>query len=37
MTGSASTQLMTLSSSLAEQADDLQREVNAFVGNLRAG
>ncbi|MQT11884.1 methyl-accepting chemotaxis protein [Segnochrobactrum spirostomi] len=37
MTGSASTQLMTLSSALAEQADDLQREVNAFVGNLRAG
>ncbi|WP_246161459.1 methyl-accepting chemotaxis protein [Segnochrobactrum spirostomi] len=37
MTGSASTQLMTLSGSLAEQADDLQREVNEFVRNLRAG
>ncbi|MQT13079.1 methyl-accepting chemotaxis protein [Segnochrobactrum spirostomi] len=37
MTGSASTQLMTLSSSLAEQADELQRAVSAFVGNLRAG
>ncbi len=37
MTGSASTQLMTLSGSLSEQADDLQREVAEFVRNLRAG
>ncbi len=35
MTGAASTQLMGLSGSLTEQAADLQREVAAFVQQLR--
>ncbi|MGN6208668.1 methyl-accepting chemotaxis protein [Asticcacaulis sp.] len=35
MTGAASTQLMGLSGTLSAQADDLQREVNAFVSQLR--
>ncbi|MEW6121149.1 MAG: HAMP domain-containing methyl-accepting chemotaxis protein [Pseudomonadota bacterium] len=37
MTGSASTQMMTLSDSLSSQARELQREVQHFVANLRAG
>ena len=37
MTGSASTQLMGLSSNLNDQAGDLQREVGDFVRQLRAG
>ncbi|TCT02441.1 methyl-accepting chemotaxis protein [Aquabacter spiritensis] len=37
MTGAASTQLMSLSSSLSSQAGDLQQEVRRFVNNLRAG
>ena len=36
MTGAASTQLMGLSGNLTEQAADLQREVAAFVQQLRA-
>ncbi len=36
MTGSASTQLMTLSSTLTEQSAHLQKEVQDFVVNLRA-
>ncbi|WP_370677778.1 methyl-accepting chemotaxis protein [Pleomorphomonas sp. PLEO] len=36
MTGAASTQLMTLSDRLNEQSSTLQKEVNAFVSNLRA-
>lgn len=36
MTGSAATQLMSLSSALSEQSQDLQREVTSFVGSLRA-
>ncbi|MGN6365889.1 methyl-accepting chemotaxis protein [Asticcacaulis taihuensis] len=35
MTGAASTQLMGLSGTLSAQADDLQREVDAFVSQLR--
>ncbi len=37
MTGAASTQLMGLSSGLSAQASDLQKEVAAFVQQLRAG
>ncbi|MEW6257794.1 MAG: methyl-accepting chemotaxis protein [Pseudomonadota bacterium] len=37
MTGVASTQMMSLSNSLASQASDLQDEVQRFVNNLRAG
>ncbi|MBS9477689.1 methyl-accepting chemotaxis protein [Ancylobacter radicis] len=37
MTGAASTQLSSLSSSLSQQAGDLEREVAEFVKNLRAG
>lgn len=37
MTGVASTQMMSLSNSLATQASDLQDEVQRFVNNLRAG
>jgi len=36
MTGSAATQLMSLSSALSEQSQDLQREVTSFVSTLRA-
>ncbi len=36
MTGSASTQLMTLSSTLTEQSANLQKEVQDFVVNIRA-
>ena len=36
MTGSAATQLMSLSSSLSAQSQDLQREVSTFVQSLRA-
>lgn len=36
MTGAASTQLMGLSGNLTDQAADLQREVKAFVAQLRA-
>ncbi|HTN40903.1 MAG TPA: methyl-accepting chemotaxis protein [Asticcacaulis sp.] len=36
MTGAASTQLMGLSGSLSEQADDLQKEVQHFVRQLHA-
>jgi methyl-accepting chemotaxis protein len=36
MTGAASTQLMGLSGSLTDQASDLQKEVAAFVQQLRA-
>jgi methyl-accepting chemotaxis protein len=35
MTGAASTQLMALSGNLSTQAGDLQREVTAFVRQLR--
>ena len=37
MTGAASTQMMSLSNSLATQASNLQDEVVRFVNNLRAG
>lgn len=37
MTGAASTQLMSLSGNLTDQAGNLQREVNAFVAQLRTG
>lgn len=37
MTGAASTQMMSLSSSLSTQATSLQDEVQRFVTNLRAG
>ncbi|WGD30596.1 methyl-accepting chemotaxis protein [Ancylobacter sp. WKF20] len=37
MTGAASTQMMSLSNSLASQASSLQDEVQRFVTNLRAG
>ncbi|WP_238123900.1 MULTISPECIES: methyl-accepting chemotaxis protein [unclassified Xanthobacter] len=36
MTGSAATQLMSLSAALSEQSQDLQREVTSFVVSLRA-
>lgn len=36
-TGSASAQLMSLSDGLSMQADELKREVESFVQNLRAG
>ncbi|WP_127089354.1 methyl-accepting chemotaxis protein [Aquabacter cavernae] len=37
MTGSASSQMMTLSNSLSDRAGQLQEEVKRFVENLRAG
>mgnify|MGYP001766245461 CR=1 FL=1 len=37
MTGSASTQLMGLSDELSRRSADLTREVESFVGTLRAG
>lgn len=37
MTGSASTQLMGMSSNLSERSAELTREVAGFVANLRSG